>query len=137
VLVNQVLPMSDDIPVIFAQPVVKPPPVVIFLSATHATQLEQYVVAGWQVFYGQSFTGCVIPAELAVIEFDPAVLEAAPQLIVGDIATLSDDWRHVVTLFTPHAVKINAAFSEDAAVVTSAAAFLSQQGYTLCALPLA
>jgi hypothetical protein len=125
--------MSDDIPVIFAQTVLKPQPLAIFLSATHATQMEQYVVAGWRVARTQDFQGCEIPRELPIDVFDPASLDAAPCLIIGDIMHLNDDWRHMVTLFTPESVKINAAFTEDAAKVTEVAAFLTGQNYTMCA----
>ncbi|MBT4740189.1 MAG: hypothetical protein HN793_00450 [Rhodospirillaceae bacterium] len=125
--------MSDDIPVIFAQTQLKPRPVVIFLSASHATQMEQYVVAGWQVLLSPSFTGCDVPADLNVDVFDPSALEVSPNLVIGDVVHLTDEWRHTVTLFTPDTVKINAAFTEDPEVVTAAAAFLGQQGYTLSA----
>lgn len=125
--------MSDDIPIIYAQSKSSPPPVAIFLSAGHATQLEQYVLAGWQVRMAQEFTGCTIPPELLVDVFDPAALEAPPALLSGEIGALTDEWRHTVTLFGPQVVKINAAFSEDADAVTQCAAFLSGQGYILCA----
>ncbi|NKB43424.1 MAG: hypothetical protein GKS03_04010 [Alphaproteobacteria bacterium] len=125
--------MSDDIPVIFAQTQLKPRPIAIFLSASHATQMEQYVVAGWQVLLFQSFTGCDVPPELNVEVFDPSTLESAPNLVIGDVVHLTDEWRHAVTLFAPEAVKINAAFTENADVVTAVASFLNEQGYTLIA----
>lgn len=125
--------MSDDIPVIFAQTELKPRPVVIFLSASHATQLEQYVVAGWHVYCARSFVGCAIPPDLSVDVFDPTMLAGPPNLVIGDIQHLTDEWKHTVTLFAPLAVKINAAFSDDAGVVTAAAKFLSEKDYTLCA----
>ncbi len=125
--------MSDDIPVIFAQTALKPQPLAIFLSATHPTQMEQYVVAGWRVVHTQDFKGCDIPRELPIDVFDPASLDAPPCLIIGDIVHLTDDWRHMVRLFTPETVKINAAFTEDAAKVTEAAAFLTDQKYIMCA----
>lgn len=125
--------MSDDIPIIYAQAKVSPPPVAIFLSAGHATQLEQYVLAGWQVRTAEDFTGCDIPPELLVDVFDPGALEAPPALLMGEIASLTEGWRHTVTLFAPQVVKINAAFSKDADAVTQCAAFLSGQGYSLCA----
>lgn len=125
--------MSDDIPIIYAQPKVEPPPLAIFLSAGHATQMEQYLLAGWQVRKAQNFAGCDVPAEMDIRPFDPAALKAAPSLLCGDIERLTEEWRHTVTLFTPQVVKINAAFSQDADVVTQCAVFLSEQGYTLCA----
>lgn len=125
--------MSDDIPVIFAQTELKPRPVAIFLSASHATQIEQYVVAGWHVYCSPSFSGCAIPTELTVGIFDPSALKQSPNLLIGDIVHLDDDWRHTVTLFAPLAVKINAAFSDNPEAVTAVASFLSQNGYTLCA----
>lgn len=125
--------MSDDIPVIYAQAKVTPPPVAVFLSANHATQLEQYVVAGWQVRTAQAFVGCDVPAELNIETFDPGALEAAPALLSGEVGSLSDEWRHTVTLFSPQVVKVNAAFSEDADAVTRCAAFLGEQKYNLCA----
>lgn len=125
--------MSDDIPVIFAQTQLKPRPIVVFLSASHATQMEQYVAAGWQVLLSLSFGGCEVPNDLNVDVLDPSALEVAPNLIIGDIHLLTDEWRHMVTLFAPETVKINAAFSEDPDVVTAAAAFLADQGYTLSA----
>lgn len=125
--------MSDDIPVIFAQTTLKPQPVVIFVSATHATQMEQYVVAGWRVLHAQDFQGCDLPRDLPIDVFDPASLDAAPCLVIGDIVHLTDDWRHMVTVFTPESVKINAAFTEDASKVTEISAFLTNQKYTMCA----
>lgn len=125
--------MSDDIPIIYAQAKTTPPPVAIFMSAGHATQLEQYLLAGWQVCTSQSFTGCEIPKGMSVDVFDPAALEAPPALLSGEITGLSEDWRHTVTLFAPRVVKINAAFSEDPDVVTQCAAYLGEQGYILCA----
>lgn len=125
--------MSDDIPVIYAQAKVTPPPIAIFLSAGHATQMEQYVLAGWQVRTVQAFTGCDVPDELEIETFDPAMLEAPPAMLSGEIESLSEEWRHTVTLFTPQVVKINAAFSKDADAVTRCAAFLGEQGYNLCA----
>ncbi len=125
--------MSDDIPVIFAKPDLSPRPLALFLSASHSTQLEQYIVAGWTVWHATPFSGCDLPKGLNISAYDPAALTSAPELIIGDLVTLPADWQQMVTLLTPESVKINAAFSDAADVATAAAAFLSGQGYTLCA----
>jgi len=125
--------MSDDIPVIFAKPDISPRPLVIFLSATHPTQLEQYVVAGWNVWHLTPFGTCDLPADLNVAPCDPAGLSGPPELLIGDLASAPDDWKQMVTMLTPNSVKLNAAFNDIGEANTAAAAFLTDQGYTLCA----
>ena len=125
--------MSDDIPVIFAKPDLSPRPLALFLSASHSTQPEQYVIAGWTVWHGTPFSGCDLPADLNIAPYNPAGLTGPPELVFGELASMPDDWHQTVMLLTPKSVKVNAAFQADPDAATSAAAFLSDQGYTLCA----
>jgi hypothetical protein len=53
-------------------------------------------------------------------------------LVIGDLALMTEDWRHTVTMVTPQSVKLNAAFTEDADRITAAASHLTGLGYTLC-----
>ena len=125
--------MSDDIPIIFAQQKMSPPPVAIFLSASHSTQMEQFILAHWRVMLAPDFTGCDIPQDLVVESFNPDALAGPPALLSTDIDSIPDDWHHRVRLFAPAMVKINAAFSEEAEPIVNAAAKLSELNYTLCA----
>lgn len=125
--------MSDDIPIIFAQQDMSPPPVAIFLSASHPNQMEQFVLAGWRVMIADDFAGCTIPKELMCEPLDPGKLDRAPALVSANVADLPEDWHQRVRLFTPAMVKINAAFTEEADPIVDAAAKLSDQDYALCA----
>lgn len=125
--------MSDDIPLIFAQQATVPPPVALFLSATHPNQMEQFVLAGWRVMLAQDFTGCEVPPQLIWEAFDPNALVSPPALLSATVNDLPEDWSHRVRILTPDMVKMNAAFSEDADPVVGAASSLTDQGYTLCA----
>lgn len=125
--------MSDDIPIIFAQQKMSPPPVALFLSASHSQQMEQFVIANWRVVLAPDFCGCDIPKELVAESFNPNNLEGPPGLLSAEIRYLPDDWHHRVRILTPEIVKINAAFSEDADAVAAVAANLTEQEYTICA----
>ena len=125
--------MSDDIPVIFAQQEMSPPPVSLFLSVSHPNQMEQFVLAGWRVMLAQDFTGCEIPSNLVVEPFDAEKIIQPPALLSANIGSLPDDWHHRVRMLTPRMVKINAAFSSEAEPIVDASSALMKQGYTLCA----
>ncbi len=125
--------MSDDIPIIFAQQEMSPPPVGIFLSASHPAQMEQFVLANWRVMLAPDFSGCEIPADLIVESFNPDTLEGPPALLSANINSIPDDWHHRVRLFSPSMVKINAALTDDAELIVDAASVLGDLNYTLCA----
>ena len=125
--------MSDDIPIIYAQQVMSPKPVALFLSASNSKQMEQFIIAGWRVMAADNFSGCSIPAELDCEPFDPEQFSITPTLMSASISGLEDRWYKLVQLYAPSMVKINAAFSEDAEPIVEVAERLAEQDYTLCA----
>lgn len=129
------LPVSDDIPIIFAEDIINPgrsaKAVAVFLSAASASQMQQYATAGWRVLAAPGFrTGVEInlagvPAA-ACTEDEAAgctLLSCEAPFIGADAGARIGKWK-------PAVVKFNCAF-HDVADAESLAASLRTLGYTV------
>ncbi len=127
--------MSDDIPIIFSHDVcagsVAPAPVVVFVSAASAPQMQQYAAAGWRVIVPPDFKSksgfnlAEVPAA-TVKEEDIAACTAVSceaLFLRSDLSARIERWR-------PAYVKINCAF-HGVADAGSLAPALAAAGYTI------
>lgn len=127
--------MSDDIPLIFAEDVVRPgaPRRAVFASAMSATQMQQYAAAGWRVLTAAGFEGAAA-IDLAEV---PAVAAAEAELVDADLIsfeapTWPDAAEARLQRWRPRTVKVNAAFhGRSDAACEAIAETLRRLGYDL------
>jgi hypothetical protein len=130
-------PMSDDIPLIFAEDLARPDTRrrAVFLSAMSAAQMQQYAAAQWDVVAGPGFQARG-DIDLAAV---PARSGGEEQLAGADLVSLEAptwpaDAEPQFRRWAPRAIKVNAAFHNlDEAKVAGVAAVLGKLGYQIVA----
>jgi hypothetical protein len=127
--------MSDDIPIIFAQDIIraqaKAPPVAVFLSAASAAQMQQYSAGGWRVLAAPGFRS---PAKINLAEVPAEECgESEPigcTLVSCEVKFLGSDAGARINVWKPEILKFNCAF-QDVADSASLAASIESMGYTV------
>lgn len=129
--------MSDDIPIIFAEELQRTDraraPVAVFLSAGSASQMQQYVTAGWQVFATPGFRSDAkinlteVPAATA-----PEASVPACTLLGCEAKFLPPDAISHIKRWQPAFLKFNCAFY-DISDAGGLAASMTGLGYVVIA----
>ncbi len=127
--------MSDDIPIIFAEEIVraagKSPPVAVFLSAASGLQMQQYATAGWRVLAAPGFKAAAKIDLATVPALDCTEDQAAGcTLLSCEVKFMGGDTGARIGLWHPEMVKFNCAFA-DVADASALASSLAGLGYSV------
>jgi hypothetical protein len=128
--------VSDDIPLIFADQLASPEarePRIVFMSAVAASQMQQYVTAGWRVIAAPGFAS-KSPVDLAAVPAqagDEAAGEGADIVSIEAPLWPGEGFARL-SRWKPACVKVNCAFHGlESQRCEDMASMLNGLGYTL------
>ena len=103
--------MSDDVPLILAED--SPTPTAVFLSASSASQMQQYTAAGWAIAVTPKFQPLrainIAEADAQVVD-EPSIIR--PTLVSCEAQTWTAASLSAIVRWQPRVIKVNCAFSE-------------------------
>ena len=125
--------MSDDIPIIFAEEILHPnrTATAVFMSASSASQMQQYATAGWRVLAAPGFKSSAAIDLAGVPAKACEESEAAGCTFLScEVPFLGADAGARISAWKPAIVKFNCAF-HNVADAGALASSLAGMGYTV------